>query len=146
MGRPIGEMVREFHEAIGVEPTIELNADLIDEEWHELVAASDGLTGDHDKMLKEAADLVYVTVGWIQAFGADPDAILEAVHTNNMGKRSAGQRNLDTGKWEKPADYPVPNLRCACGELLHFGQCASTPDDSGRERLHRDGAYYQGRD
>lgn len=122
MSRPIGEMVREFHEAIGHKPTPEANGLLITEEYNELSEVADP-DGDVDKMLKEAADLVYVTVGFMQALGADADAVLEAVHLNNLGKRSAGRADA-AGKWVKPKGYPTPSVRCDCGDVLHFGPCA----------------------
>lgn len=91
------EMVREFHEAFGVEirdaPGIPDNAteclryDLIDEESAE---ALDALCGDDVAAIaRELADLVYVTYGAALAYGIDLDRVIAEVHRANMSKLGA---------------------------------------------------------
>jgi predicted HAD superfamily Cof-like phosphohydrolase len=82
------EMVREFHEAFGVPlpdspgiPSGDVEAlrfELLREEYQELTDAL--ATGDLAAIAKEAADLVYVTLGLSLAYGIDPDPVFAAVH------------------------------------------------------------------
>ena len=58
---------------------------LIEEEWDELYYACCNNEPD-EHQLKEATDLLVVTLGFIYSFGIDPNEVWELVHKNNMAK------------------------------------------------------------
>jgi predicted HAD superfamily Cof-like phosphohydrolase len=119
------EMVREFHEAFGVPlpcfPGIPggdveaLRFELLREEYQELTDAL--ATGDLAAIAKEAADLVYVTLGLSLAYGIDPDPVFAAVHESNLSK--LGDDGLpvyrEDGKVTKGPHYVEPDIAGVLG-------------------------------
>lgn len=119
------EMVREFHEAFGVEirdtPGIpsgdveELRGHLISEEYGELMEAL--AAGDLVAIAKESADLIYVILGTDLAYGIDPDPVFAAVHQSNLSKLGADGSPVfrEDGKVTKPESYVPPDIAGALG-------------------------------
>lgn len=92
------QMVREFHEAFGVE--------IRDTPGIPLVAIA-----------KESADLVYVILGADLAYGIDPDPVFAAVHRSNFSK--LGDDGLpiyrEDGKIMKGPHYVEPDIAGVLG-------------------------------
>ena len=53
--------------------------------------------------LKEAADILVVTLGWIISMGVSPDQLWKLVHENNMAKFEGGVVKDSNGKVQKSA-------------------------------------------
>jgi predicted HAD superfamily Cof-like phosphohydrolase len=119
------EMVREFHEAFGVPlpdspgiPSGDVEAlryELLREEYQELTDAL--ASGDLVAIAKEAADLVYVTLGLSLAYGIDPDPVFAAVHRSNMSKFGPDGKAVlrEDGKVTKPESYVAPDIAGVLG-------------------------------
>lgn len=64
---------------------------------------------DHEHMLKEACDVLYVVYGLAAALGWDIDHAFKRVHANNMLKLQNGSIR-DDGKLLKPTNHPKVDL------------------------------------
>lgn len=112
-------MVREFHEAFGVEirdtPGIPANEvevlryELIAEEAAEVADAI--VRGDLVDVAHELADLLYVTYGTALAYGIPLDDVVAEVHRANLSK--TGEKRAD-GKVTK-AGYVAPDVAGVLG-------------------------------
>ena len=121
--------LREFHETFGHEvndepasvPTsvLQLRLKLIGEEYAELVEAI--MSGDHIKIAKEAADLVYVVVGTCVSYGLPFGEIFRAVHSSNMSKAADATYRQD-GKVIKGNAYKPPDIQ----KILDGSRIAAT--------------------
>jgi len=80
---------------------------LIKEEYAEVLAATEA-----PEMLKELADLVYVTYGFAATFGWDLDEAVRRVHASNMSKLGVNGDVIyrEDGKVLKGPNYEEPNL------------------------------------
>ena len=80
---------------------------LIKEEYAEVLSATDA-----ENILKELADLVYVTYGFSASFGWDLDEAVRRVHASNMSKLDTDGKPLyrEDGKVLKGPNYAEPNL------------------------------------
>ena len=65
-----------------------------------------------DNLLKELADVIYVTYGYAAAFGWDLDEALRRVHASNMSKLGDDGQPIyrDDGKVQKGPNYQKPDL------------------------------------
>ena len=110
------EMVREFTYAMG-QPLDEKHGfsrrledmrwDLIKEEFGEVRDAI-----GYSEILKELADLVYVTYGYAATYGWDLDEAVRRVHLSNMSKLGVDGKPLKRpdGKVLKGPNYKKPDL------------------------------------
>jgi predicted HAD superfamily Cof-like phosphohydrolase len=127
------QRLEEFHRAIGQpapsQPsvpnaaTLELRQRLVEEEFKETMEAFAELRADPDvggeaytHLMRELADLLYVTYGTFVACGVDADAVFAEVHRANMHKVS-GPRRAD-GKVLKPVDWQPPNVQSVLENML----------------------------
>jgi NTP pyrophosphatase (non-canonical NTP hydrolase) len=80
---------------------------LVQEEFDEVCAAENA-----DNLLKELADLAYVTFGYAAAFGWDLDEAIRRVHASNMSKLGLDGKPVyrDDGKVMKSENYQAPDL------------------------------------
>ena len=80
---------------------------LIKEEYAEVLQATEA-----PEMLKELADLVYVTYGFAATFGWDLDEAVRRVHASNMSKLGVDGDVIyrEDGKVLKGPNYEEPNL------------------------------------
>ena len=80
---------------------------LIKEEYAEVLEATEA-----PEMLKELADLVYVTYGFAATFGWDLDEAVRRVHASNMSKLGVNGDVIyrEDGKVLKGPNYEEPNL------------------------------------
>ena len=110
------DMVRQFHRIMGqdLDATYAQNSDLdrlriklVSEEFDEVCASE-----SDDNLLKELADLVYVTYGYAAAFGWDLDEAVRRVHASNMSKLDENGDPLyrNDGKVMKGPNYEAPDL------------------------------------
>ena len=110
------DMVRQFHRIMGqdLDTTYAQNGDLdrlriklVSEEFDEVCASE-----SDDNLLKELADLVYVTYGYAAAFGWDLDEAVRRVHASNMSKLDENGDPLyrNDGKVMKGPNYEAPDL------------------------------------
>jgi NTP pyrophosphatase (non-canonical NTP hydrolase) len=81
---------------------------LIKEEYAEVLSATDA-----ENMVKELADLVYVTFGMAAKFGWDLDEAIRRVHASNMSKLDDDGEPIyrEDGKVLKGPNYQEPNLK-----------------------------------
>lgn len=107
---PMERMLYEFHKAADMlgaskhdKKVQKLRKRLITEEYKELIEAIDA--ADEYWIIKEACDLVYVTVGTCVQFNLPFDGPFRLVHKNNMSKSVGGKFTYDKGKVLKPVDY-----------------------------------------
>ncbi len=109
-------MVEEFHHKFDIlanrhptvpsNPTKELRARLIQEEFNEL---NEAMAGDNlSAVAKELADLLYVVYGTAVSYGIDMESVFREVHRSNMSK-VGGYKRAD-GKWVKPPTYSPAGL------------------------------------
>ena len=65
-----------------------------------------------ENLLKELADVIYVTYGYAAAFGWDLDEALRRVHASNMSKLGDDGQPIyrDDGKVQKGPNYQKPDL------------------------------------
>lgn len=80
---------------------------LVKEEYAEVLSAVEA-----ENLLKELADLVYVTYGYAATFGWDLDEALRRVHASNMSKLGRDGKPVyrEDGKVMKGPDYQAPDL------------------------------------
>ena len=82
------------------EDQIELYTGLIAEEFNELITAYESREPE-ENILKEATDLLVVTLGFIHSFGVDPNEVWKLVHKNNMFKVNEQVVKDEHGKIQK---------------------------------------------
>lgn len=84
---------------------------MISEEYDEACDESEA-ANDPANMLKELADLVYVTYGYAATYGWDLDKAVRRVHQSNMSKLGVDGKPLKdpTGKVMKGPNYRKPDL------------------------------------
>jgi predicted HAD superfamily Cof-like phosphohydrolase len=110
------DMVREFSVAMGQKldqkwqlgsSLEEMRYNLIHEEYVEV-----GQAEEIENILKELADLVYVTYGYAATFGLDLDEAVRRIHASNMSKLGDDGKPLyrEDGKVLKSANYQPPYL------------------------------------
>lgn len=115
------EMVREYHEAAGLNLDVDFTADLlalrwdlIEEEWEELNEEFEKSTEESSApLLKEMCDLIYVLYGWAATFGYDLDEALRRVHKNNMDRMYQDDGTIkrrEDGKILRNKKVPPPKL------------------------------------
>lgn len=96
------------------ETTKEIRLRLLSEEMAE-VLTSIKTQEPIEALAKELADLIYVTLGTVGAFGlsAKFEEVFEAVHQSNMGKIGADGKvhYNEYGKVIKPPTYQPPNIK-----------------------------------
>lgn len=87
------DMVREFKQVTQQEPTPQMSAELINEEYSEWLKENEKKVNKGwinppkyrpQEELKELADLVYVIYGYADTMGWDLDIALNRVHKNNL--------------------------------------------------------------
>ena len=110
------EMVREFATKMGQDLDQEWVYDsyvdtfrcrLVGEEFLEFLEAT-----DKENLLKELADLVYVTYGYAATFGLDLDEAVRRVHLSNLSKLGDDGNPIkdESGKVMKSPNYRKPDL------------------------------------
>ena len=84
-----------------------LRQNLIEEEFQEVIEAEDPA-----ELLKELADLVYVTYGYAATFGWNLDEAVRRVHASNMSKLDDDGKPIyrEDGKVLKGPHYEAPDL------------------------------------
>ena len=105
------DMVKEFVKTSGQVPNPTMSAQLIKEEYNELL--DEWHKANRGNELKELADLVYVVYGYANARGWDLDMALLRVHDNNMGRMHQEDGTIlrrDDGKVIKNKSYPKVQL------------------------------------
>jgi len=118
--------------AVPPEDIVQLRLNLINEEFIELVNATDDSTKEKKKLIDVAdalADLLYVVYGAGHAFGLDLDKCFEEVHESNMSKLDNNGKpiyRLD-GKVLKSDTYRPPNLKKILSDetitkIFHYGR------------------------
>ena len=116
LGKTPLDMVRQFHRIMkqSCDHLYVQNSDLdrlrlklVAEEFDEICAAETA-----DNLLKELADLIYVTYGYAVAFGWDLDEAVRRVHASNMSKLGPDGAPIyrDDGKVLKGENYSEPDL------------------------------------
>lgn len=85
-----------------------LRFNLLDEEFQEVADAN-----TPENLLKELADLVYVTYGFAATFGWDLDEAVRRVHASNMSKLDSDGQPIyrEDGKVLKGPHYAAPDLK-----------------------------------
>ena len=85
-----------------------LRFELLKEEYEEV---TDAITSEN--LLKELADLVYVTYGFAATFGWDLDEAVRRVHASNMSKLGSDGKPIyrEDGKVLKGPNYAEPYLK-----------------------------------
>ena len=85
---------------------------MISEEYGEAFDESEA-SNNPENMLKELADLVYVTYGYAATYGWDLDKAIRRVHKSNMSKLGLDGKPLKdpSGKVMKGPNYRKPNLK-----------------------------------
>ena len=80
---------------------------LVKEEYAEVLSATEA-----EDLLKELADLVYVTYGYAATFGWDLDEAVRRVHASNMSKPDDKGEPIyrEDGKVLKGPNYQEPDL------------------------------------
>lgn len=80
---------------------------LVKEEYAEVLSAVEA-----EDLLKELADLVYVTYGYAATFGWDLDEAVRRVHASNMSKLGEDGQPIfrEDGKVLKGPNYQEPDL------------------------------------
>lgn len=80
---------------------IELYAFLIREEYSELMEEFCDPSSNKEDILKEATDLLVVTLGFIWSYGINPNDVWNLVHSNNMAKVNETVIKDENGKIQK---------------------------------------------
>jgi predicted HAD superfamily Cof-like phosphohydrolase len=85
---------------------------LIEEEFNELADELMDPIPDKRRIAKEAADLLYVTYGLLDALGIRADHVFKLVHASNMSKLGNDGRPVkrEDGKITKGPNYKPVNL------------------------------------
>lgn len=106
------DKVAEFKYHFGAYYSLDTAFDLIVEEYGELLAEHTAEDFDIKKAAKEATDLLYVTYGYIQELGVDPDLTFKAVHESNMSKLGDDGKPIyrEDGKVMKGPNYKPPTF------------------------------------
>lgn len=114
------EMVRDFQGSMGQEMDREWKGNargkdtldefrfrLLNEEFREVQDS-----GTAEELLKELADLLYVTYGYAATFGWDLDEAFKRVHESNMSKLGEDGKPIrrEDGKVLKGPNYKPPYL------------------------------------
>jgi predicted HAD superfamily Cof-like phosphohydrolase len=133
----VAENTRAFHQAFGLRsgidmlpgktdlPLLDLRVGLIAEEFTEVFeavqdlkrglyvkASPERIKALREHVLKELADLVYVTYGFADTYGFDLDEANARVHASNMSKLGADGKPMlrADGKVMKGPNYTLPDL------------------------------------
>jgi predicted HAD superfamily Cof-like phosphohydrolase len=113
-GQPLDEDITESDYLMGLNNRLEdlfnlfrFRMSLIEEEYNEVRTA----ILDED-VLKELADLLYVTYGFAATFGWDIDTAFNRVHQSNMSKLGEDGKPIyrEDGKVLKGPNYAPPDL------------------------------------
>ncbi len=110
------EKVREFHRKMGhpLDQYIEddgelvlLREHLLEEEFDEVLSFM-----SKENLLKELADLLYVTYGYAATFGLNIDEAFNRVHESNLSKLGDDGKPVvrEDGKILKGPNYKAPDL------------------------------------
>lgn len=83
---------------------IELYASLIREEHRELMEEFCDPSSNKEDILKEATDLLVVTLGFIWSYGINPNDVWNLVHANNMAKVNETVIKDENGKIMKSTE------------------------------------------
>ena len=83
---------------------IELYAFLIREEYSELMEEFCDPSSNKEDILKEATDLLVVTLGFIWSYGINPNDVWNLVHANNMAKVNETVIKDENGKIMKSTE------------------------------------------
>lgn len=82
---------------------------LIEEETHEFFVSV--LDGPREEQIKEAIDILVVTVGWLLSAGVDAEEAWRRVNESNMSKLTDGKLvKREDGKVLKPEGYKPPDM------------------------------------
>lgn len=124
--RPVGALVRRFHDAFGLpvaaQPTLDVATEvfqlrrrLIQEEVGELHTALDG--DDLVAVADALGDLVYVAYGMALTLGIDLDAVIAEIHRSNLTKADANSAPVvrSDGKVLKGGRYSPPDIASVLG-------------------------------
>ena len=111
-GHPVGEH-KITEDTDKLRAFLELRKTLVREETEELCEALD--LRDEENIIKEAADLLYVTVGTLvglRGYGAVEEAF-KAVHESNMSKLGPDGKPVyrEDGKIIKGPNYKAPDMK-----------------------------------
>jgi len=104
--RACDQSVEGFHER-----QFEMYKNLIEEEYHELMAAEN--KNDRVEELDALIDILVVTIGAIHSMGADAEGAWKEVMRTNFAKidKDTGKvRKREDGKVLKPVGWTPPNL------------------------------------
>lgn len=83
-----------------------LYMDLITEEFQELIQSE-----SRENAIKEAIDILVVTVGWLLSAGVDAAEAWRRVHESNLSKLTNGKMlKRDDGKILKGPSYKAPDM------------------------------------
>jgi predicted HAD superfamily Cof-like phosphohydrolase len=116
------DMVREFASAMGQSVDERWNNTVYSDELCDIEAMRMKLIAEEAQevrdaatatdLLKELADLVYVTYGYAATFGWDLDEAVMRIHTSNMSKLGADGKPIrrEDGKILKGPNYRPPVL------------------------------------
>jgi len=105
------DMVKQFAEITGQNPTPSLYVKLIGEEFDEWT--KEGMIKSEED-LKELADLIYVLYGYANAMGYKIDEAIKRVHENNVGRcvqEDGSVKKREDGKIIKNKAYPSVYLK-----------------------------------
>lgn len=110
-----GQTVKTKPEMTKIDTTV-LRIKLIEEEFHELVAAA----LEQEDLVEVAdalTDILYVTYGFGHALGIDLDKCFDEVHSSNMSKLGDDGKPIyrEDGKVLKGPHYFKPNLSKVLG-------------------------------
>jgi predicted HAD superfamily Cof-like phosphohydrolase len=116
LGKTPMQMLTQFHKTMGhpIAETYTQNSEadrlrikLLSEEFDEVCAAE-----TPENLLKELADVLYVTYGYALTFGFDLDEAFRRVHASNMSKVDANGFPIvrSDGKIMKGENYREPDL------------------------------------
>lgn len=114
------ELVRQWHEAFGVEsndkPSMDtsfktLRENLIREEFDEVIEAFEN--NDIENLAKELGDLIWVCCGAALTFGIPMDAVFAEISRSNMSKLGEDGRPIlrEDGKILKGNNYSDADLK-----------------------------------
>ena len=94
------------------ERQFEMYKNLIEEEYHELIAAENA--GDRLEQLDALIDILVVTIGAIHSMGADGEGAWKEVMKTNFAKidsETGKVRKREDGKVLKPVGWTPPDLK-----------------------------------
>lgn len=109
------KMVREFQEKFNQPLEVDMERELLEFRAELIMEEIDELnqeiffyeSNDKEKLTKELADILYVTIGFATTFGLPLEEVFKRVHESNMTKQ--GIKRGD-GKILKGATYEAPKL------------------------------------